>query len=90
MERKTVKIWMINVPKRISKTKPKKYKVMGMEAFYKQNHQFYGSIVVNKKYKLLDGYVVYYTAMKNKIWDVPIEVVSIFDRIKKFFRKRVK
>lgn len=87
MERKMMKIWEINVPTRMLTTKPKKYKVMGMEAYLKQYKHFYGSIVVDTNYKILDGYVIYYTAKQKKITDVPVEIVTKIDRIKHFVRK---
>lgn len=87
MERKMMKIWDINVPTKMLTTKPKKYKVMGMEAYLKQYKHFYGSIIVDTHYKILDGYVIYYTAKQNKITDVPVEIVTKRDRIKHLLKK---
>lgn len=88
MERMMTNIDKIIVPKKMKDAKPKKYKVMGMEAYFKKEKHYYGNIVVDKKFRILDGYVVYYTA-KN-IFNhtmVPVEIVTKMDRIKHFVRK---
>lgn len=83
MERMMVNIDKIVVPKKMKDAKPKKYKVMGMEAYFKKEKHYYGNIVVDKKFRIIDGYVVYYTA-KNvfKHTMVPVERVTTMDRIK--------
>lgn len=90
MEDKLMKIWDVNVPRKLLTAKPKLYKIMGMEAYYKKYDHFYGSIIVDKHYNIIDGYVIYYVAKKNKIHDVPVRIVSTKDRIRHFWRKVVK
>lgn len=87
MERTTLNLWDITVPAKLLVGKPKLYKVMGMEAYLKKYKHFYGSIIVDKNYKILDGYVIYYTAKKNKINQVPVTVVTTKDRIKHFLKR---
>lgn len=80
-------ICMVEIPKKLEKSKPKLYKIMGMEAYYKKYGHFYGNIIINKHCKLLDGYVIYYTAKKLDVQDVPILMVNTRDRIKHFLRR---
>ena len=85
MERLIAKIDKIIVPDKMKKAKPKKYKTMGMEAYYKKYKHYYGNVIVDKNFKIIDGYVVYYTAkyiLKQNV--VPVEVVTTTDRIKHF------
>lgn len=77
----------IKVPNKMKSKKPKAYKVLGMKEYYKQNKHFYGSIIVNSNLKILDGYVVYYTAKEMNIDRVPITILSVEDRIINFFKK---
>lgn len=87
MKRMKIGYCALKVPKKMEQSRPKAYKVMGMEAYYKKHKHFYGSIVVTQNLEILDGYVIYYTAKKNGIKQVPIEIVSASDRIKHFFKK---
>ena len=87
MERLIAKIDKIIVPDKMKKAKPKKYKTMGMEAYYKKYKHYYGNVIVDKNFKIIDGYVVYYTAkyiLKQNV--VPVEVVTTTDRIKHFIQ----
>lgn len=87
MERLIAKIDKIIVPDKMKKAKPKKYKTMGMEAYYKKYKHYYGNVIVDKNFKIIDGYVVYYTAkyiLKQNA--VPVEVVTTTDRIKYFIK----
>lgn len=86
MERKNMKLWDLQIPSKMTRCKPKLYKVMGMEAYYKKYGHFYGEIIVNTNYKILDGYVVFYTAKKMKIFDVPVRVVTKRERLKYFIK----
>lgn len=90
MERKKMKLWDLQVPAKMTQYKPKLYKVMGMEAYYKKFGHFYGEIVVNKNYKILDGYVIFYTAKKLKVYDVPVRVVTRMDMLKKLLKRILK
>ena len=90
MKKQTMKLWEVYTPAKMLRAKPKQYKVMGMEAYYKERKCFYGSVIVDKHHKILDGYVIYYTAKKNKIEDIPVTVVTRMDRLKSFLRKVVK
>lgn len=90
MERKTMKLWDIMVPAKMTQCKPKAYKLMGMRTYYNKHKHFYGEIIVNKNYKLLDGYVVYYTAKEMKVYDVPVKVVTNKDRLKYYLRRVLK
>lgn len=90
METKNMKLWDLQVPSKMLQSKPKLYKIMGMEAYYKKHKHFYGSIIVNTNYKILDGYVIFYTAKKLKVNDVPVRIVTKTDRIKFLFRKIIK
>lgn len=91
MKRGTMPIGLIKVPKKMESSRPKIYKIMGMKQFYKTRKHFYGSILVDKNCTILDGYVIYYTAKLLGITDVPVTMVSRYDRfkhsIKKYFRK---
>lgn len=87
MRRMKIGYCALTVPKKMEQSKPKAYKVMGMETYYKKHKHFYGSIVVTENLKILDGYVIYYTAKKMGIKQVPIEIVSASDRIRHFFKK---
>ena len=62
MERKTVNIQDIYIPDKFLMGRPREYKIMGMEAYHKRYKKFCGRILVDKNYKLLDGYVIYYVA----------------------------
>lgn len=84
MEKKTVNLWDINVPQGMLISKPKIYKLMGMEAFYKRYKKFCGRIIVDKHYNIIDGYVIYCTAKRLKVNQVPVTVVSRMDRFKHF------
>lgn len=87
MERIIMDISKINVPKKMVDKKPKLYKVMGMEAYLKKYHSFYGSVIVDKNYNVLDGYVIYYVAKKNEISKIPVTIVTRMDRIKRLLRR---
>ena len=82
-----MKVWDLVVPSKMKQCRPKKYKVMGMEAYYKKYKHFYGSIIVDTNYRILDGYVIFYTAKKMKINDVPVTVVTKKERFKHFLKK---
>lgn len=87
MERLIVEINKIIVPDKMKDAKPKKYKIMGMEAYYKKYKHYYGNVIVDKNFKIIDGYVIYYTAkniLKQNV--VPVEVVTTSDRIKHFVK----
>jgi hypothetical protein len=88
MERLIVDINRITVPKSMKSAKPKLYKLMGMEAYYKKYNHYYGEIIVNEDLKILDGYVIYYTA-KNifKQNTVPVKVVTKKERFVHFIRR---
>lgn len=90
METRNVNLWDLNVPTGMLKHSPKKYKIMGMEAYYKKYKHFYGNIIVDKNYKILDGYVIYCTAKKMRINNVPIKVVNRKDRLRFLLRKVVR
>lgn len=90
MEIKNMKLWDLQVPSKMLQAKPKLYKIMGMEAYYKKHKHFYGSIIVDTNHKILDGYVVFYTAKKLKVNDVPVKIVTIKDRIGFLFRRIIK
>ena len=78
----------ITIPKKMKKAKPKLYKIMGMEAFYKKYKTFYGSVILSKNYELLDGYVVYYTAKKMKIKQVPVVILNTLKDYTRFKLKK--
>ena len=90
MERKTVKLWDLQVPTKMLRTRPKLYKMMGMKAYYKEYGHFYGEIIVDTNYKILDGYVLYCTAKEMRKYDVPIKIVTKKDRIKHLIRRAFK
>ena len=90
MERKTVKLWDLQVPTKMLRTRPKLYKMMGMKAYYKEYGHFYGEIIVDTNYKILDGYVLYWTAKEMRKYDVPIKIVTKKDRIKHLIRRTFK
>ena len=84
MEIKNMKLWDLQVPPKMLQSKPKLYKIMGMEAYYKKHKHFYGSIIVDTNYRILDGYVVFYTAKKLKVNDVPVKIVTIKEEEKRW------
>lgn len=86
MERKTMNIRDLIVPYKMKKYTPKKYKVMGMEAYHKKYKHFYGSVIVDKNFKIIDGYVIFYTAKRIKVYEVPVTIVSKKDRLKHFIK----
>lgn len=90
MERKSMKLWDLQIPSKMLQCKPKLYKVMGMKAYYKKYGHFYGELIVDTNYKILDGYVIFYTAKEMRIFDVPVKIVTRKDRIKYFVRKVLK
>lgn len=90
MERKTVELWDLLVPTKMLRTKPKLYKIMGMKAYYKKYGHFYGEIIVDTNYKILDGYVLYCTAKEMRQYNVPIKIVTKKDRVTYFFRRILK
>lgn len=90
MNKQIMKIWDVHAPVKMLRSKPKQYKVIGMEEYYKRNKSFYGSVVVDKHHNIIDGYVIYYVAKKNKIEDIPVLVVSRMDRLKRFLRRVVR
>lgn len=86
MEKKDINIWDVYVPDKFLTGRPKEYKIMGMEAYHKRYKKFCGRILVDKNGTLLDGYVIYYVAKKNKINKVPVTIVSRMDRFKHFIK----
>ena len=90
MEIKNMKLWDLQVPPKMLQSKPKLYKIMGMEAYYKKHKHFYGSIIVDTNHKILDGYVIFYTAKKLKINDVAVKIVTKKDRIKFLLKNIIK
>ncbi len=86
MEKTNMKVWDLVVPSKMTQRKPKQYKVMGMEAYYKKYKHFYGSLIVDTNFNIIDGYVILYTAKKMKINDVPVTIVTKKDRLKHFFK----
>ena len=73
MEKKDINIWDIYVPDKFLTGRPREYKIMGMEAYHKKYKKFCGRILIDKNGTLLDGYVIYYVAKKNKINTTKIE-----------------
>ena len=54
MEKLIVEINKIIVPDKMKDAKPKKYKIMGMEAYYKKYKHYYGNVIVDKNFKIID------------------------------------
>lgn len=80
-------ICMVDIPKKMQRSKPKLYKTIGMEVYYKRYGHFYGNIIIDTKCRLLDGYVIYCTAKKLGVQDAPILMVTRRDRIKHFIKR---
>lgn len=94
MKRTSMKIWDIIIPSKMTSSKPKLYKVMGMKAYYRKYKHFYGSVIIDSKsHTVLDGYVIVYTAKEMKINDIPVTIVTKRERftrfLKRIFRKKV-
>ena len=79
-------ICVLEVPKKFKKMKPKAYKIMGMKEYYKKTGHFYGKIIVDRKFRILDGYVIYCTAKLLRVSNVPIVMVNRWDRFVHFIK----